>query len=268
MLKAEHPTKGTVLATKVPEMELQTTDPHDIDWRCTVEDCKMQFVDSEQRIKHFRHDTSFDHVTNEESEEHRNIILELKKYYEDRGYTERVSVEEYLKPIDRIADVLLEKTNGNQIVIEVQLSKQSKQKFIERTHDYDRAGYTTMWLLGVDNYLKEKRDTKVSGYLFTDVHKWLMKQYFGRHYTVMESWNGIEVQPTRYENKSRYVDLYQKQNGRQVGGYNKKYESVASRNTITLTQGALEPVVQYKSGDYYNNTEEFDVATFGEKSWW
>jgi len=268
MLKAEHPTEGTVLASKVPDMDLATADPHDIVWRCTVEDCEMQFVDAEQRIKHFRHNTQPGHVISEESEEHRNIILKLRDYYAGREYTKNVSVEKYLEPIDRIADILLEKTNGNQIVIEIQLSKQSKQQFIDRTHDYQRAGYSTLWLLGVGNYLTEKRSTKVSGYLFSDVHKWLKKQYFGRHYMVMKSWKGIEVTPTRYEHKSRYIDTYEKERGRWVGGYSKKYDTVASRNTITLTQGALEPVAQQKTGDYYNNIEEFDVATFGEEPWW
>jgi len=263
MLKATHPTKGNVLATEVAELELETPDPHDLDWRCTVDDCRMQFVDAEKRIKHFRHYEEPDHVTSEESEEHRNLIITLAPIYEKANYAAEVKVEEYIEPIDRIADLLLTKQSGAQIVIEVQLSNQSKQQFIQRTRDYHNRGYYTLWLLGVQNYLNEKYTGKRHGYRYTDVHKWMKTQYYGRHYTVMESFDGIEVNPTRYESKEKHVESYKGH-----GGYTKPYKTLARISGIELTKQQLEPMPQEKEGDYYDDIQEFDVATFGEEPWW
>jgi len=55
MLKAVHPDGTEYLATDVPNVGFDTDDPHNIDWRCSIADCNMAFVDSEKRVKHFRH---------------------------------------------------------------------------------------------------------------------------------------------------------------------------------------------------------------------
>lgn len=264
MLKANHPDGTEYFGTEVLDADLGVDDPHEIDWRCTVDDCPMQFVNASRRTKHFRHDIEKPgHPTPEESEDHRSIILGLKDYYEKEDYVKHVKVEYYIKKIDRIADLKLKLITGHSFVIEVQLSEQSKPEFRERTNDYNKAGMPVLWLLGYENYLQETATSKKSGYIFKEQIKWLQGQYFGRFYFVAPT-TPPKIYPTKFEKESRYVEGNNYHNA-----YTKYYDTIAKVNDPDLEEfEPRQPRLAYKDNDYYNGTKQFDVVTFGLNPWW
>lgn len=264
MLKAKHPDGTEYFAEDVLDAELDIEDPHEIDWRCVVDDCPMQFVNARKRTKHFRHDVEKpDHPTPEESEVHRAIILGLKQYYEKQDYVKHIKVEHYVEKINRIADLKLKLITGHSFVIEVQLSEQSKPEFRERTSDYNDAGLPVLWLLGYKNYIQEKATNKISGYMFKEQIKWLQSQYFGRFYYVKPT-TPPTIYPARFDNQSRYVEGNKYHNA-----YTQYYDSIATQNNPDLeSYKPRQPKLRYKDNDYYKGIKQFDVVTFGLDSWW
>lgn len=264
MLKGKHPDGTEYFGTEVLDSNFETNDPHEIDWRCIVNDCPMQFVNANKRTEHFRHDVEKpDHATPEESEEHRSIILGLKKYYSEQDYVKHVKVEHYIKEIDRIADLKLKLITGRSFVIEVQLSEQSKPEFRKRTSDYNNENLPVLWLLGYDKYMEKTATSKKSGFVFKEQIKWLQSQYYGRVYFV-EGTTNPRIYPTRFEPETRHVPGNDYHNS-----YTKYYDSIAKINDPDLNNSKpRQPRLAYKKQEYYNGAKQFDVVTFGLDSWW
>lgn len=263
MLKANHPNGDEYLAEDVPHANFGVDDPHNLDWRCTVEGCPMQFVDSKRRVKHFRHDNERpDHPTPNESEAHKKLKIKLHNRYKNEKYVKAISVEHYLEDADRIADLAMWLISGQKLVIEIQLSNQGATKFEERTGDYNNQGFAVLWLVGEDNYIQKKQTKKSKGWAFKDGIKWLQKQYYGRFYAITD---GGEIIPTRFEKKSRWVE----ETG-YGGGYTKKYDTIAEKSQFAWHNLSKKhrPQIAHKNNDYWNGIRQYDIATFGESPWW
>lgn len=84
-----------------------------------------------------------------ESAEHLGLKAEL---YKAISKTSKVEVERVLEEIGQIADVFV----GERLALEVQCSRLSEKRLIERSQAYQRAGIHVLWLLGEKLWLGKK----------------------------------------------------------------------------------------------------------------
>ena len=154
MFKAEHPNGKEYLGTEVPDLDLDVSDPHNIDWRCPIDRCELSFVDSNKRIKHFRHSGEYAHQSVAESPKHHYIKNKLREHWNGENFVRNVAVEAVIG--DQIADLLLVLKSGETIVVEIQLSPQSTDTFKERTRHYNERNFPVLWIVGQEKYIKPK----------------------------------------------------------------------------------------------------------------
>lgn len=278
MLKAEHPDGTAFLADEVHDADLEVSDPHDVDWRCPIGNGPMQFVDAEQRVKHFRHEKPYGHETVPESYEHHYIKRQLQKYWSRQQYVSNVSVEAELG--DQIADLLLVMDGGESVVVEIQLSRQSAGEFENRTRHYNDRNFPVLWLVGREKYLRNKSTEHASGKAYTDSLRWLQRQYYGRVYIVSSGKEGVDIIPTRFDpisverKKWRCVECGQPtgeeychrcgSNDTHSETYTKYYDSIATMSTGNLPNRT--PFVPERSGEM--DYEEFEIVRFYDSTWW
>lgn len=70
----------------------------------------------------------------------------------------RYDFEVRLPEVSRIADVQLELTDGEIVIVEAQLAAITPEELEERTNDYEQLGYTVCWCLGKDANKKYNYD--------------------------------------------------------------------------------------------------------------
>ena len=144
--------------------------PKEYDWNCP--NCNGTAIHVKEsidgRIEHFRHKVTSNCNFEPETRRH----LEMKKYFYDNLKDDEnvVRIELEHKVGNRIADIYLEmkkelytgafSTHSNdrpcpKIAIEVQHSKISLPKLLERTEDYDKNGVWVIWVLDGDSSISK-----------------------------------------------------------------------------------------------------------------
>ena len=281
MLKAKHPDGTEHLATDVPRLDFDVSDPHEIDWRCPIDGCRFAFVDSEKRTKHFRHLDEYAHPSVSESPKHHYLKHKLHDYWNGKSYIENVTVEAQIG--DQIADLLLVMQSGEMIVVEVQLSLQDTKEFKKRTRHYNDRNFAVLWLVGGEKYISQKSTSKVSGYAFRDSLEWLQKQYFGRFYSISKFNDGFQLNPVRYDKETRDDVVRKCANcGKPDWGYECSncghtnhieysntvyvYDSIANKSIGKIGVGDYKPFVPNKDGS--KDYEQFEIARFYDSKWW
>lgn len=105
---------------------------------------------------HFAHiageirDCAYEHEGGGESEEHKYSKLEVMKRLRHHGAYVGSTIEQevILKPINRIADIMVTWPDGTGEIHEIQLSSITTDKLEQRTSDYQKLGYDVTWWLG------------------------------------------------------------------------------------------------------------------------
>lgn len=175
--------------------------------------CKslVVFVDGTEVIKHFRHKTLSECEWEPESQNH----LAMKKY-----------VKEFLNIPDEDIEVdlgwakpdLVLRQQGYKdfIAIEVQHSKISIKKFLERTHNYTIHNIPVLWIFDGIFLQTDKKEQDIPA-LLREAHD----IYFGRVYMFLEN----KIMPIHFNKMYRWVDEYDDYaSGNTYGGYEKQYK--------------------------------------------
>lgn len=151
--------------------------------------CNQSLIVKQGEIKvwHFAHKYNGECWWPSQSEDHLSFKQELYDLYTSLGYT--CTLEKIAEDKKSIIDLEVLNKKGDLIAIEVQLSKISAEKIIERTRLRSNQGYYTLWLLGGDAInLKYNKNSDEFDYTSdrTNQSMYLMHSriYFGRVYTI------------------------------------------------------------------------------------
>jgi competence protein CoiA len=83
-----------------------------------------------------------------ESKQHLGLKAELYNWFKS---TEKVEIERFLPELNQTPDLLV----NEKIAIEIQCSHLSLKRLRERTENYRTHGYTVLWLMGYDLWLRK-----------------------------------------------------------------------------------------------------------------
>lgn len=101
------------------------------------------------KIPHFAHLTLKNCTAWSENESAQHLALKIALYHWF-SQTEKVEIERYLPELSQTPDLLV----NEKIAIEVQCSSLSLERLRERTENYLAHGFTVIWLMGRDLWLK------------------------------------------------------------------------------------------------------------------
>ena len=125
-----------------------------------------------------------------ESEEHLALKAELFSNLSQRHIVE---IEKFLPGLGQIADLWV----GEKLVLEVQCSRLSEQRLLERTKAYQNAGYHVRWLLGEKLWLGKRLTSLQKQFLYFSsnmgFHYWeldVRKRQLRLKYLIYEDWEG------------------------------------------------------------------------------
>ena len=102
------------------------------------------------KVPHFAHQSLQDcqSWSENESQQHLSLKIELYEWF---SKTEKCQIEHYLAELEQTPDLLV----NDKIAVEIQCSRLSISRLKERTENYQKHGYTVIWLMGKDLWLKE-----------------------------------------------------------------------------------------------------------------
>lgn len=142
---------------------------------------------------HFAHQRLADCHFFQENESAEHLDLKAALYRNLVSAKIPVQVEVVLPKVGQVADVLVD----NRLVLEVQCSRISSERLLERTLAYRRAGYRVIWLLGKKLWLGRYLSDNQKGFLnFSQnmgFHLWevdVVKQNIRLHYLLHEDLRG------------------------------------------------------------------------------
>lgn len=175
---------------------------------CPVCFGKLVFHDGIQVIKHFKHyNTTMDCEWEPESPQHFEMKLFCKEMF-------NLSDEELEVNLGFAVPDLLWKEKG--LAIEVQRSKISKKKFLERTKNYTDNNYSVLWI-----FHEDLLDLIVEEQNIPALLKGAGDNFFGVIYIYSEK----NIYPVRLKPLYRYVPSYDDyETGETYGGYITKYK--------------------------------------------
>jgi len=130
------------------------------------------------------------------SETKRNISqsfehMRMKLYfYENIPLSNKVShIEEEYKIADQVIDIYVELKNGTKIGIEIQHSKISEARLLERTFNYSKQGIYVLWILNGNSFNRKPQNQ--DGIRISKLETQLHKLYDGRVYYVNVEHEGL-----------------------------------------------------------------------------
>ncbi|MDG4980214.1 competence protein CoiA family protein [Lactococcus lactis] len=115
--------------------------------------CKSELFikNGEIKMTHFAHKSlkACDLWLENESEQHLGLKKALYQWFKK---TDKVEIEAYIPEFKQRPDLLV----NDKIAIEIQCSHLSTKRLKERTENYQVHGFTVLWLMGQDLWLKEQ----------------------------------------------------------------------------------------------------------------
>lgn len=174
--------------------------------------CKSRvvFVDGIEVIKHFRHFTVSECDWEGETQSHLNMKKIVKEFL-------NIPDEDIEYDLGWAKPDLVYRQKGFKdfIAIEVQHSKLSVAKFLERTKNYTLHKIPVLWIFD-SSFLNKKEDEQNIPALLKEAHD----LYFGRVYMIFDN----IIRPIHFNKMYRWVDEYEDYSGQSYGGYMKEYK--------------------------------------------
>jgi len=168
---------------------------------------KLIFVDGIEVIKHFRHMSLSDCEWEPESQNH----LEMKKFMKELLNLSNDDLEVNLG--FAIPDLFLKE---QKVAIEVQNSKITKRKFLDRCYNYTQNGIAVMWV-----FHEKLLDITKEAQNIPSLIRAAAENSFGRVYIYSDN----KLTSVRFNPFYRWIDeFYDNSTGENVGGYLKKYK--------------------------------------------
>jgi len=225
---------------------------------------KLVWVNSDVKVKHFRHLTTCQYNTEPESKEHIEMKKEIYELIKNNNNTQEIVYEKTVK--NRIADIYLKDKAGQQIVVECQCTKITAKEMSQRTKDYNDNNIYVLWILNTKNFnaidnLDTWSNKKLNKIVrVSNLEKELHKTYFGRVYyfdVIKKCLYG-----THFETYSNYksYEFYTPGGELVCGEYTKYYKTVKYFSLIILEHFNLFCT----KNDYTGKL----IARFADKKWW
>lgn len=165
-------------------------------YRCPTCQCPVILRHGSVIRKHFAHvsKSGCQSYWENESAQHLSLKSSLYQWFKQEV---KVELEKVLPKLRQVADLLVKDT----LAVEVQCSRLSISRLVERTQSYQQAGYKVIWLLGKDLWL---------GSRLTELHKQFL------YYSQRLGFYLWEVDDDKQELRLRYL-LHEDQHGKVQG---------------------------------------------------
>lgn len=231
--------------------------PPNCNWRCPL--CKEKVIwvneGSDGTVRHFRHKNSKSHPSISEGKKHSEAKKKIKEKISNDNQLKEIQLEKIIGEYEseyQIADIFVEKEDGEKFAVEIQISNQSVQQFKERTRFYNSKNISTLWILGREQYAPRKktssspRDDTLS---FKEAVKWIQRNYYGRCYFLQKD---FDIVPYRLRKKKVTRDPPQ------YPSYEEYLDTIATYSTGNLND----------YGIVSTESNGMKIGRFYDRKWW